>query len=365
MKNPILKRYFKYFSIRFLIGFIIISAFALTHLKAISDYNYEISSLLENENIEFESNDSLIDYDNPMYNSLIPVEYIKIKNTSTYFYTNYYIDLCKNLCSFSLFICAIACITFNIWTFDEEKRDFIKVLPIKKEKIYLYRVLFSALLPCLIFCTCILWTLYFCKYNISYINDIFSSFNYNYICYDYSKEILKNSVTTLCTILCFSTLLPFLNTLFSKPTWSWVIGSIAIFVLIIGLNGFFKFLKLYSIIDSSSFYTYNSVRLFIYNIAHKNLFLIFFSFIFAILGTLSYKIEKNENRKGFFMFNTIKNLSFVLGTFFGGFSFLCFLDNFLSFKDKINNSLAFGSLVVLCGFTISYYIIKKIVELCE
>lgn len=357
MKMPIFKRYFKFFALILIIGAFIISAFSLIKFKVSYDYNRETLNYLSN----IENKDSLkFQFSNCSDDAHLVVSYIYDPTKSDYF--NFDNTYAESILSLGLFISIITCLIFNIYAFNDENKIFLKVLPIKREYIYLLRVLLSFLIAVLLFLISSLWAILICKYNYSALNSILNIFDSDYTCHFYLDKTRNDTIYHLFYIILFSTAMPFLNTLLSKPVWAWIIGIIAANVINYGVYGIFSFSEFYHIISSD--YTFNFYRFISVYILNR-ITLSVISLILVILGTFTYKIANQENRKAFFMFKFVKFLSFFFGTVLGGFAFYTLANSFCDFNYNIINNLVFGLFIVFCGFVISYYIIKKAVEICE
>lgn len=365
-------RYFRFASILWGIGLLVIIFMFLLSLKNISDYNTNLKTCFENSDYE---SIGLSIYSADGYDFLDTDNILDIDG-SKFSIDLYYLD--DRMESFSCLIfllSAVMCIIFGIYAFNDERKDFLKVLPVRREYIYTLRALISLLLSAALFLA-VGFFLYL-LYRLGYCEA--KSIISEYINSDISFNSARSSVPLsliFCLCLCGSAFLSLLHTIFSKPNFCFITGMIGIIIFSAGFAGIFNFFITYDLISADMlYYAINKLTNYLYinlydgkdtYIALTNCILLGFTVIFTLLGLLLYKTGKAENRKGFFMFAPAKYITYIGGSFFGGFAFFAFLSDIDFFeKTYIFESLFAGVLTVIFGMSAVYYVIRKIVYLCE
>ena len=257
----------------------------------------------------------------------------------------------------------LLCLNINL--FSDENREFINVLPIKKQNIYLLRALSTLAVAIILDIIIAVIVLYFFRYNqyiqLAVMSKI-SKIDFNWINDFYGiKRFAADFVHRSLLIVAGAGFLSFLNTIFSKPRLVFILGFISFFVTLAGFKGIAIFADYFSLFNKNAFYTFCSD---IENYSLSPISLILLTIFFTIAGAFLYKKEKNENRQGFFMFYPLRYLCYALGSFFGGFSFFAMINlKILSHIPKIN--MLTSIIIVIFGAFMAFFIIKKLIDTLE
>lgn len=350
MNNPIFRRYLKMSSLCTLAGIILILSFTFIQFMAINDnYKNMIEFIDKKENYE--------DLEVDTYHI---TAYEKGSNHETQVY--YDTDICFNkgdkIIRTGFFIIILLNILLNILSFNDENKKFMKVLPVKKEYIYLYRSIFSIVSTIIMSYLMLIIVSNLYEYNFKVIKSILENFiNIGEIMYSDSDALYIFWIS-----ICASSFFPFLNTIFSKPIWSCIAGVTGIIVILCGMKGFASFSDLYLLSEHEAIYNF-LIDVADHLLSRRTLFI--FTIIFLIAGTWLYKIGKEENRRSFFMFSSLKTLCYAFGSIFGGFAFFIFFKRLYFFNTITNNNIILGISIVLAGGFTAFFIIKKVLDICE
>lgn len=372
--NPLFKKYLKISIIIPIIYFIIFSFVTISINNSAKDTLNYVNDNLDNlinskEPLEIKNNNINIGYylyftdenDNNISNSILSVFenlYLNI-NRSVIIPIIFYFGIGKdNLLFFELIIFIYVMILYK----DEKNKKtshFISSLPIKRESLYLYRIISGILMISLLFILPYILYYFTMLKNESIILEISKNPRVgNEIIKLFKTEILLNPLKdTICMysfcLLGFS-IINLSSTLFGKQSFSLFVSFSAFFAvyeLIVGIDKFLRYyLKLQpKFFNRFSYYTFH--RLY-----QKPYLLIFISLILITVGFLFYRKSDCSNYNKLFIFKPLKYIIYASVFICGGFTFL----SVLHMLDLINGgSVLTGIIIIVSGCIISTLILKK------